>query len=265
MADPRGAAPRNHQGQTDMFQNEGPRGDAPGKQRARRARFDSRARWVGGWILALLLMGCLALFVDLPLARVLQANVTPNVDHVFKWIGKVGDSNNYAWIVLLVYIAALVRLRRGRDGAGVGGYERVARGSLLLMAAWIAGGIVTAALKQTVARARPEVFFEQGFYGLGQAFQGKPFNSFPSSHALTAFVLAAAIAVAAPRWRWAVYTVAVLAAVSRLVNLDHFASDVIASALIAITAVHAIRPWVMDPAYRWPTRPPWRWFARGAS
>ncbi|AOB30049.1 hypothetical protein AKI39_04150 [Bordetella sp. H567] len=247
-----------------MFQNKGSRGNARRDRTARRARVDARARWVGAWVLALLLIGCLSLFVDLPLARWLHANVTPTVDQVFKWIGKVGDSNNYAWIVLLVYIAAMAGLRRGRDGAAGGAYERVARGSLLLMAAWIAGGIVTGLLKQTVARARPELFFEQGFYGLGQAFQGKPFNSFPSSHALTAFVLASAIAVAAPRWRWPVYAVAVLAAVSRLVNLDHFASDVTASALIAITAVHAIRPWVMDGAYRWPTRPPWRWFAREA-
>jgi membrane-associated phospholipid phosphatase len=225
-------------------------------------RFTARTCWVGGWISALLLISCLALFVDLPLARYLHAHVSPAVDHVFEWIGEIGDSDNYSWTVLLAYAAAMIGLQRGRDGAWLGGCERVARGCLLLLAAWMAGGIVTGLLKQIVARARPKLFFEQGFYGLGDAFHGKPFNSFPSSHALTAFVVASVIAVVAPRWRWAAYAAAVLAAVSRLVNLDHFASDVTASALIAITAVHVLKPWFLDPHYRWPRRMPWRWFAR---
>jgi membrane-associated phospholipid phosphatase len=228
-----------------------------------RAGVTARTRWLAGWTLGVLLIGCLLLFVDLPLAKYLQAHVSPTVDRVFDWVGEIGDSDNYSWIVLLVYIAAMIALRRGWDGAWVGGYERVVRGALLLMAAWIAGGIVTGLLKQIVARARPEVFFEQGFYGLGAAFQGKPYNSFPSSHTLTAFIFASAISVVAPRWRYAVYTLAVLAAISRLVNLDHFASDVTASALIAITAVHALKPWFLDRHYRWPTRLPWQWFRTG--
>ncbi|ARP80228.1 hypothetical protein CAL12_04880 [Bordetella genomosp. 8] len=247
-----------------MVQNTALRGEAQSSQGAPRDRRAARNRWVAGWLLALLLIGGLAAFVDLPLARYLHANVSPAVDNAFEWIGELGDSNNYAWVVLAVYIAALVAMRRGSDGAWIGGYERVVRGSLLLMGAWIAGGIVTGLLKQTVARARPYVLFEQGYYGLGHAFQGKPFNSFPSSHSLTAFVLASAIAVVAPRWRLPVFTLAVLAGISRLVNLDHFASDVAASALIAITAVHVLKPWFLDPAYRWPTRLPWRWFRRGA-
>lgn len=244
-----------------MHDNTAARHDVDSDRRTDGAAGRARTAWIAGWILALLLIGGLLLFVDLPLAVYLHAHVTPRVDHVFEWIGKIGDSNNYAWVVLLVYIVAMVRLRRAPGDAPTGRYERMARGSLLLMAAWIVGGIVTGVLKQTVARARPSVFFEQGFYGLGAAFHGRPFNSFPSSHALTAFVLAAAIAVAAPRWRWPMYAIAVLAGVSRLINLDHFASDVAAAALIAITAVHAIKPWFMDPAYRWPVRPPWRWFA----
>ncbi|CAM3478421.1 Phosphatidic acid phosphatase type 2/haloperoxidase domain-containing protein [Bordetella sputigena] len=245
-----------------MAKNTALRDDAPSSHSAPRDRTAVRNRWIAGWVLALLLIGLLLLFVDLPLTRYLQANVSPSVDTAFEWIGEIGDSDNYAWIVLAIYIAALVALLRGWDGAWIGGYERVVRGSLLLMAAWVVGGIVTGVLKQTVARARPKVFFEQGFYGLGDAFQGKPFNSFPSSHSLTAFVLAAAISAVAPRWRVPVYTIAVLAGISRLVNLDHFASDVAASALIAITAVHVLKPWFVDPAYRWPLRAPWRWFRR---
>jgi membrane-associated phospholipid phosphatase len=222
----------------------------------------SASRWLAGWTLGLLLIAGLVLFVDLPLAKYLQANVSPTVDHVFEWIGEFGDSDNYSWIVLATYAAALAALRRGWDGAWVGGYERVVRGALLLLSAWTAGGIVTGLLKQIVARARPEMYFEHGFYGLDEVFQGKPFNSFPSSHALTAFIVASSIAVVAPRWRWPVYTLAVLAGISRLVNLDHFASDVTASALIAITAVHALKPWFLDEHYRWPTRLPWRWFAK---
>jgi membrane-associated phospholipid phosphatase len=229
-----------------------------------KARVDRRTRRLAGWFLILLVLGCLAAFVDLPLAKYLHANVTRDVDRGFEWIGEIGDSDNYAWIVLLVYVAAMVGMRQGWRAPWEGGYERVARGSLLLIAAWILGGIITGILKQTVARARPEVFFEQGIYGLGEAFTGRPFNSFPSSHSLTAFVLAAAISATAPRLRWLVYAVAILAGVSRLVNLDHFASDVAASAVIAITAVHLLKAPFLDPRYRWPTRLPWQWFGRRA-
>ncbi|ARP91766.1 hypothetical protein CAL14_16935 [Bordetella genomosp. 9] len=227
-----------------------------------RRRLDGRTRWLAGWALAVLGIACLAMFVDLPLTRYLQANVPSGVDLAFEWIGEIGDSDNYSWIVLLVYIGALIGLARGASGAWIGGYARVARGALLLMAAWIAGGIVVGVLKKVVARARPEMYFEHGFYGLGEAFAGKPFNSFPSSHTLTAFVLAAAIAATAPRLRWAVYTLAVLAAVSRVVNLDHFASDVATSALIAVTAVHLFKARFLDERYRWPERLPWQWFGR---
>jgi membrane-associated phospholipid phosphatase len=246
-----------------MAKNTALRDDAHSSHGAPRGRAAVRNRWVAGWILALLLIGVLALFVDLPLTRFLQAKVSPSVDSVFEWIGEIGDSDNYNWIVLAVYIAALVALRRGWDGAWIGGYERVVRGALLLMASLAVGGMVTGVLKQTVARARPKMFFEQGFYGLGEPFQGRHFNSFPSSHSLTAFVLAAAISVVAPRLRVPVYTIAVLAGISRLINLDHFASDVAASALIGITAVYALKPWFVDPAYRWPLRQPWRWLRRG--
>jgi membrane-associated phospholipid phosphatase len=226
------------------------------------AQADRRIRWLGGWVLALLVLGCLAAFVDLPLARYLHTYVSPGVDHVFEWVGEIGDSDNYTWIVLLVYVLALLGLRLEWRAPWVGGYARVARGALLLFAAWIAGGIVTGILKQTVARARPEEFFERGFYGLGEAFAGKPFNSFPSSHALTAFVLAAAISATAPHLRWLVYAIAILAAVSRLVNLDHYASDVAASAFIAIAAVHLLKRRFLDERYQWPTRMPWQWFRR---
>jgi membrane-associated phospholipid phosphatase len=251
----------NRQG-THMFSKKAGGAGPRGKGASTPAQLDRRIRWLAGWVLALLVLGCLVAFVDLPLARYLKAHVSPAVDHAFEWIGEIGDSDNYTWIVVLVYVLALMGMRLGWHAPWTGGYVRVARGSLLLLGAWILGGIVTGILKQTVARARPEVFFERGFYGLEEAFTGKPFNSFPSSHALTAFVLAAAISATAPRLRWVVYTIAILAAVSRLVNLDHYASDVTASAFIAIAAVHLLKGRFLDERYQWPTRMPWQWFSR---
>ncbi len=90
-----------------MAQNTALRDDAHSSHGARRRRAAARNRWAAGWVLAVLLIGALVLFVDLPLARHLQANVSPSVDNTFEWIGEIGDSDNYAWIVLAVYIAAL--------------------------------------------------------------------------------------------------------------------------------------------------------------
>jgi membrane-associated phospholipid phosphatase len=93
------------------------------------------------------------------------------------------------------------------------------------MASWLNAGI-----KALVDRTRPPG--EIGLQALG-AVPGSP--SFPSGHAMSAFAVAAAIAVLAPRLRWPVLAVAALIGFSRVYLGVHFWLDVLAGAALGIT------------------------------
>jgi membrane-associated phospholipid phosphatase len=92
-------------------------------------------------------------------------------------------------------------------------------------------------MKDLVDRSRPP-----GEMGLDAAVGVPDSSSFPSGHAMTAFAVAAAIAVLAPRLRWGVIAVAAVIAASRAYLGVHFWVDVLAGAAfgIAIGALIAI-------------------------
>ncbi|WP_459615279.1 phosphatase PAP2 family protein [Bordetella sp. 2513F-2] len=210
-----------------------------------------------GFAVLLLMM---SRWVDQPLAHALSRHVAPWVDAVFDRISDIGDSERYVIAALLLYVVSLVGLRRGWACPLQAGYEKLARYAVLLMGTMAIGGLITLLLKKVVSRARPEELFERGFHGLAVPFSGDPYDSFPSSHTLTAFAVAAVLAEIAPRWRWPVLAVAVLVALSRVINLDHYLSDVTASAFIGIAVAHYLAPHVLNEERRWMLRAPWRWW-----
>jgi undecaprenyl-diphosphatase len=59
-------------------------------------------------------------------------------------------------------------------------------------------------------------------------------SSFPSTHAASAFAFAAALGDRAPRLRTALFAGATVVAASRLVLEEHYATDVIAGALLGV-------------------------------
>jgi hypothetical protein len=99
-----------------------------------------------------------------------------------------------------------------------------------LEAELLAAGVITPLLKRAFGRARPVQ--DEGAHSF-HPFNGH-FASFPSGHATNAF--AAATAIAAHYDSWYVpaiaYTIASGVAVSRINDRAHFASDVVAGALI---------------------------------
>ena len=93
------------------------------------------------------------------------------------------------------------------------------------IASWL-----NAAIKALVGRSRPPT--EIGLDALA-AVPGSP--SFPSGHAMSAFAVAAAIALLAPRLRWPVLGLAALIGFSRVYLGVHFWLDVLAGAALGIT------------------------------
>jgi undecaprenyl-diphosphatase len=58
--------------------------------------------------------------------------------------------------------------------------------------------------------------------------------SFPSGHSATAFACATVLAAFAPRLRVPLFALAILIALSRLYNGDHYPTDVVAGALLGV-------------------------------
>jgi membrane-associated phospholipid phosphatase len=93
---------------------------------------------------------------------------------------------------------------------------------------FVASGI-NAALKSLVDRSRPPESI--GFDAL-VGVPGSP--SFPSGHAMTAFAVAAAVALLAPRLRWPVLGVAAVIGFSRVYLGVHFWLDVLVGAALGL-------------------------------
>ena len=224
---------------------------------------DFRARrWAILAVALCVLISVLFHYVDRPLALRLHAWTTPWIFDVFNVVDELGASELYLVPALVLYIWAMLALSKGWTMPFSWQAGRVARASLFLMTTMALGGVITMFLKKMVARARPELLIEQGIYGLGTPFSGvKDFNSFPSSHTQAAFAAAAALAILAPRWRVPLMVLAGAVATARVVNLDHYLSDVLGAAFIAIASAAFLAPLVLNREAAWPVRTPWRWFS----
>jgi membrane-associated phospholipid phosphatase len=200
------------------------------------------------WPLAML--GTLAIWVDTAILTVLHVSLTPALDQFFNDVSEVADATVLSVVTLVAYgvgraAPALPALRPWLPW-----WERIRQGSLLLLLTLLTGGPVTLALKHMVARARPSMLLEQGHYGVATPFSGAPFNSFPSSHAFTAFAVAGALAHLLPAWRVPLWGLAAIAGLCRVLTLEHFPSDVLASAFIAAWCVGFWAPRVHGPSSR---------------
>ncbi|QVL57067.1 MAG: phosphatase PAP2 family protein [Simkaniaceae bacterium] len=84
-------------------------------------------------------------------------------------------------------------------------------------------------------RARPDIFLKKGAYGFHGFEWNHHYHSFPSGHTLTAFTLATSLSLLFPKFRILFYSLATLFSLSRPLLLDHYFSDVIATAAIGMT------------------------------
>jgi membrane-associated phospholipid phosphatase len=165
-------------------------------------------------------------FVDIPVA-IFCKQIDQNILHIFDWITEIGVSTWY--LVASLFFFVIFRFCR---------INRVyANRALFIFAAVALSGIATIAVKLTVARYRPKLFFEKGLYGFDFFHVTYEYNSFPSGHVATIFSLAAAMSLFWPKYRVYFFVVAFAVALSRIVLTSHYVSDVIAGALIGTLTV----------------------------
>ena len=103
-------------------------------------------------------------------------------------------------------------------------------------------GLFVAIVKRLIGRARPFVAGEDAWsYKL--VVWRSDYAAFPSGHATTAFAAAVAIGAVWPRARAAMWSYAVVIAVSRVIVTAHHPSDVIAGAIVGTIGALLVRNW----------------------
>lgn len=222
------------------------------------------ASQIPGWIVQwarcasifVVIITALVALVDGPLTRIIHDYHTASIRGLAIRVSKIADAELFSLTALAIYVASLTAQSTSFFLFSKPLMERLARSSLLVILVLLTGGLLTWVLKQVVARGRPHLFLESGFYGMSAPFSGAPFNSFPSSHSFTAFGVALALARVLPAWRMPLLLLAYVVGLSRVIALEHFVSDVVASAFIAVWCVHIWSARVLDDRSNGVFRPP---------
>jgi len=177
-------------------------------------------------------------WIDPVLSQLVHQHFSPALVELFGDFSRAANGELFVALACALYLASLGMVRFSTEPRLTNGFARLGRGALLVMATLLSGGVLTVGLKLLVSRARPTVLIDSGFYGMGPAFMGEPFRSFPSGHAMAVFALAAALAQLTPKLRGFLIAVACLVALCRVFTLAHFLSDIMVSAAIAFGTAH---------------------------
>ena len=159
-------------------------------------------------------------WLDIPVIEWFYTLRESMVTDIFRLITKAGESQWY----LVAGLAGWIVFRKIST--------RISSGSLLLFSSVAASGITVNTLKALLARARPKLYLENGFYGFDFFHIGYELNSFPSGHSTTALSAASALATLFPRYRVLFYIAGLLIASSRVVLAVHYPSDIIAGSML---------------------------------
>src|SRR5690606_18603464 len=119
----------------------------------------------------------------------------------------------------------------------------------------VGAGAVTLAGKVAAGRARPRVSPENSSdFALGRGARGNDYQSFPSAHTAAAFAAATVLVLdvsdrhhGSAAWAYpSFYAAAGMAGLSRLFDEEHWASDILAGALIGIGTGLIVDRWHGD-------------------
>jgi membrane-associated phospholipid phosphatase len=188
------------------------------------------------WLMIALLgaIGLSIAFIDRPLALFIHdqlgglTRAAGAFTIALEWIFAFEVSKYLYAFALLLIAAAFHLVDRGARRARAWYFV----GSTLLLSRVISG-----TLKNVFERVRPPEFIKSrepaDFFVDGG-------SSFPSGHSAFYFGLLFPVALLFPRLKWPVLLFAALAALSRVIELDHYLADILASSLVAALLTYAI-------------------------
>jgi membrane-associated phospholipid phosphatase len=164
-------------------------------------------------------------FIDLPVAKFVQANLPDSVKLFTQHITNAGD-----WFLCIFAVVALTARLVFKN-------KLVFRRFLFPLLTAAVAGIITSALKGILGRWRPgEYFQENGVYGFA------PFSnshgSWPSGHSSAIMATMTAIAIFFPKWRIPCFVVAALIGSTRIILSSHYLGDVFAGLILGYLCAH---------------------------
>jgi membrane-associated phospholipid phosphatase len=162
---------------------------------------------------------------DIAAARVVERHVTPTEEAALRVLTWAADEH------VVIGVAALVA-----------GYQRIVaddarsrRSAEHILFSSIVACAVPHLIKHIVDRKRPDrTVVPSNRKGIPRS--GKPWDSFPSGHAVQIGALAAALRRTGPRWlRPFVWPIGIALAGTRIVLLAHYPTDVLAGLVLGVT------------------------------
>ncbi|MGQ3888191.1 phosphatase PAP2 family protein [Legionella sp. CNM-1927-20] len=105
-------------------------------------------------------------------------------------------------------------------------------------------GLFCGILKVIFSRARPDMWFDGQYYGFYWLKTKAPFWSFPSGHTTTIMALAFGLCVLFPRYFYAFLLIGFSIAISRVLLVHHYFSDILTGTYLSLLTVGLIL-WVL--------------------
>ncbi|HEV2673232.1 MAG TPA: phosphatase PAP2 family protein [Aliidongia sp.] len=199
-----------------------------------------RRGWLIGGSAALVAIVVSVAWIDRPLALYFKAD-DDRLVLWFRWITQFGLG--WGWLVISAVLGfgLWAASRAPRAGAL---RERLVAWSLVptfVFLSVLVSGLVADIVKIILGRTRPKLLFLDGSFGLtGLSFRSDHW-SFPSGHVTNVAALAAALTMLWPRHVAAYALFVALIALSRIATTQHFLSDTIGAAFLAILVTAYIR------------------------
>ncbi len=171
-----------------------------------------------------------------------QADDFPEVVRDFGWY--FGSPQNYLMANAGLYGVGLITKN-----------QKIRKTSVLIISSSVTSGLIASICKKAFGRARPSS-------GLGNHYF-KPFSkqarfhSFPSGHTILSVTMAHAIAKQFDNFwvKTGIYTIGAIPPVSRLIDNEHWITDVVFSAVVSIIVVDSIDAFLYSSkAYDYPER-----------
>ncbi len=166
--------------------------------------------------------------LDRPLALLIEnqldgaTRMAGGITTALEWIFAF-DLSKYLYAFVLLLIGLVVHVVQ--KGAARARYFYFVGTTLLL------SRLISGTLKNVFERVRP---FEWIKSRTPADFFVDGGSSFPSGHAAFYFGLCVPLAILYPRWKWPILVFAFLGALARVFDQDHYLSDILASALVAV-------------------------------
>lgn len=106
-----------------------------------------------------------------------------------------------------------------------------------LLACVLLANLMGLALKITLGRSRPDLFFDGGMFGFYWFKLDNLYWSFPSGHSITIAALASGLSILFPRYFYVYFGMALLVIMTRVFLYFHFLSDVMVGFYLSVLMV----------------------------